>query len=388
MALSGHAPASPAGARIWRRSVPFLLLAALACGGGGQKPIKIGLQSTFGDPLGLPLRYGAQLAAQEINAQGGIHGRKIEFVEADDYGDADSSVAAATRLAQSDVVAVVGGAFSGPTLAAAAVYNDPAHQVVEISPSASSPEVTFAGDWTFRVCAGDLAHAARLATFVRQQLNLTRGAVLYMDNQYGRGFREVFASEFKKLGGQVLLSGPYLPEKPADTGPYFDLIKKNGQVQFLLAASYETDGAELLRQLKKRGLDIPLLGGDGLEGLQREGAIADGSYQTAAYLPAVATPENQAFVQRYHQAFPTINPPNQTAAATYDIVKLLAQIITDVGTDRKAIRNALADVGTKRPTFVGVTGPIQFDANGDVPTKKVLIAMVKGGAVQLVEGGQ
>ena len=93
-------------------------------------------------------------------------------------------------------------------------------------------------------------------------------------------------------------------------------------------------------------------------------------------------------MQRYHQAFPTINPPNQTAAATYDIVKLLAQIITDVGTDRKAIRNALADVGTKRPTFVGVTGPIQFDANGDVPTKKVLIAMVKGGAVQLVEGGQ
>ncbi|HEV2292167.1 MAG TPA: ABC transporter substrate-binding protein [Gemmatimonadales bacterium] len=368
--------------------MPFLLLAALACGGGGQQPIKIGLQSTFGDPLGLPLRYGAQLAAQEINAQGGIHGRKIEFVEADDYGDADSSVAAATRLAQSDVVAVVGGAFSGPTLAAAAVYNDPAHQVVEISPSASSPEVTFAGDWTFRVCAGDLAHAARLATFVRQQLNLTRGAVLYMDNQYGRGFREVFASEFKKLGGQVLLSGPYLPEKPADTGPYFDLMKKNGQVQFLLAASYETDGAELLRQLHSRGLNIPLLGGDGLEGLQREGAIADGSYQTAAYLPAVATPENQAFVQRYHQAFPTINPPNQTAAATYDIVKLLAQIIGDVGTDRKAIRNALAEVGTKRPTFVGVTGPIQFDANGDVPTKKVLIAMVKGGAVQLVEGGQ
>ncbi|MGH7591881.1 MAG: ABC transporter substrate-binding protein [Gemmatimonadales bacterium] len=367
--------------------LPLLLLAALGCGGrGGTQPIKIGLQSTFGDPLGLPLRYGAQLAAQEINAQGGIHGRPIEFIEADDYGSSDSAVSAANRLVQSDVVAVVGGAFSGPTLAAAPVYNDPAHPIVEISPSASSPEVTSAGDWTFRVCAGDLAHAARLASFVKQQLSLTRGAVLYMDNQYGRGFRDVFISEFKNLGGQVLITGPYLAERPGDTGPYFDLIKKNGQIQFLLAASYETDGAELLRQLRKRGLNIPLLGGDGLEGLQREGAISDGSYQTAAYLPAVATPENRAFVQRYHQAFPAIPTPNQTAAATYDIVRLLADIIGDVGTDRKAIRNALAQVGDQRPAFIGVTGPIQFDANGDVPTKKVLIATIKNGSVHLVEG--
>lgn len=388
MAVPCHAPDPPVSVRAWRLMLPLFLLAAVACGGrgGSTQPIKIGLQSTFGDPLGLPLRFGAQLAAQEINAQGGIHGRPIEFVEADDYGNADSAVAAAERLARSDVVAVVGGAFSGPTLAAAAVYNDPKHAVVEISPSASSPEVTFAGDWTFRVCAGDLAHAVQLASFVRQQLNLTRGAVLYMDNQYGRGFREVFVSEFKKLGGQVVLSGPYLPDRPGDTGPYFDLIKRNGQVQFLLAASYETDGAELLRQMRKRSLGIPLLGGDGLEGLQREGAIAEGSYQTAAYLPALATPENQAFVQRYRQTFPTIDPPNQTAAATYDIVRLLAQVIEDAGTGRKAIRDALAQVGTKRPAFAGVTGPIQFDANGDVPTKKVLIAMIKGGSVHLVEG--
>ncbi|MGB7212475.1 MAG: ABC transporter substrate-binding protein [Gemmatimonadales bacterium] len=387
MAVSCHAPTPVVGVRIWRLTLPLLLLAALGCGAKrSTQPIMIGLQSTFGDPLGLPLRYGAQLAAHEINAQGGIHGRPIEFIEADDYGNSDSAVAAANRLVQSDVVAVVGGAFSGPTLAAAPVYNDPAHPIVEISPSASSPEVTFAGDWTFRVCAGDLAHAARLASFVKQQLNFTRGAVLYMDNQYGRGFREVFTSEFKNLGGQVLLAGPYLADRPGDTGPYFDLIKKNGQVQFLLAASYETDGAELLKQLHKHGLNIPLLGGDGLEGLQREGAIAEGSYQTAAYLPALATPENQAFVQRYHQAFPAIPAPNQTAAATYDIVNLLAKVIGEAGTDRKAIRNGLAQIGDKRPAYVGVTGPIQFDTNGDVPTKKILIAMIKNGSVHLVEG--
>ncbi|HEU4763696.1 MAG TPA: branched-chain amino acid ABC transporter substrate-binding protein [Gemmatimonadales bacterium] len=369
-----------------RRGAAALLCIALAGCFGSHKPIKIGLMSTFGDPLGLPLRYGAELAAQEINAAGGIHGRPIEFVEAEDHGDADSATAAADRLANSDVVAVVGGAFSGPTLAAAPVFNDESHAVVEISPSASSPEVTDAGPWTFRVCASDLAHAAQLAQFIRQKLNLTRGAVLYMNNQYGRGFRQVFEAEFKRMGGEILFSDPYLPDHPQDTGPYFDQINLGGGVQFILAASYETDGAELLRQMRQRGLKIPLLGGDGLEGLEREGALADGTYQTAAYLTAVNTPENRAFVDRYVKAFPKAHPPNQTAVATYDIVRLLAQVIGDVGTDRKAIRDALAEVGSKRPTFQGVTGPIAFDRNGDVPTKKIYIAEVQGGAVHLVEG--
>ena len=367
-------------------AAPILLLGLLACGRGGNQPIKIGLQSTFGDPLGLPLRYGAELAQKEINAQGGIHGRPIEFVEADDYGNADSSVIAATKLAQSDVVAVVGGAFSGPTLAGAAVYNDPSHQVVQISPSASSPDVTFAGDWTFRVCPSDLAHAARLAQFARQQLNLTRAAVFYMANQYGRGFRQVFTSEFRKLGGEVLFTDPYLPDHPEATGPYFDQIKRNGQVQFLLGASYETDGAALLRLARAKGINAPFMGGDGLEGLEREGAVADGSYQTASYLASLSTPENQAFVQRYHVAFPSIRPPNQTAVATYDIVRMLAQLIGEVGADRKALRNAVAEVGSKRPVYQGVAGPIAFDVNGDVPTKKILIATIQGGVVHLVEG--
>lgn len=385
MTVPRHAVALLRRARWAGVLAPLALLAIAACG-GGKKPIRIGLMSTFGDPLGLPLRYGAELAQKEINANGGIHGRPIEFVEAEDYNNADSAVAAATRLAQSDVVAIVGGAFSGPTLAAASVVNDQSHHVVQISPSASSPDVTQAGDWTFRGCASDLAHAAQLAQFARQSLGLTRGAALYMDNQYGRGFRQVFVAEFQRLGGQIVRSFPYLPDHPDQTGPYFDLLRKDGNAQFILGASYEQDGGTLLRLARSKGLTVPFMGGDGLEGLQREGPIADGSYQTAAYLPSINTPANQAFVQRYRQAFPSANPPNQTAVVTYDIVRMLAQLIADVGTDRKAIRNAVAEVGTKRPAFDGAAGPIAFDANGDVPSKKVLIATIKGGVVRQAEG--
>ena len=81
--------------------------------------MQIGVAANFTDPLSLPIRYGAQLAAEEINAAGGINGRPIELVEREDYADADSAVVVATDFYNSPVVAVIGHGFSGPTLAAA-----------------------------------------------------------------------------------------------------------------------------------------------------------------------------------------------------------------------------------------------------------------------------
>jgi len=85
-----------------------------ACG-GGSGPIQIGVAANFTDPLSLPIRYGAQLAAEEINAAGGVNGRPIELVEREDYADTDSAVVVATDFYNSPVVAVIGHGFSGPT---------------------------------------------------------------------------------------------------------------------------------------------------------------------------------------------------------------------------------------------------------------------------------
>lgn len=362
------------------------LLAVASC--GGRAPIKIGLLGTFGDPLGKPERFGAQLAVTEINAAGGVHGRMLELVESEDKGDPDSAVTAAEQLAKSDVAAVIGGSFSGPTLASAPVFNDPGNPVVQITPSGSSPDISSAGEWTFRVCPSDLSHAAALARFVRQTLHLDRGAVLYMNNNYGRGFRAAFEREFTRLGGQVVYSDPYLPERVGDAGPFIDRLALGKEAQFILAASYEVDGSTLLRMARAKGVNVPFLGGDGLEGIEREGPVAEGSYQTAAYLANNATSANAAWVAKYRAAFPQEPPPNQTAVATYDAVHLLATIIGDVGTDRKKIRDALAQVGTGRPAYDGVSGRIAFDSVGDVPEKQVLIAQAHGGVSRAVEGAQ
>jgi branched-chain amino acid transport system substrate-binding protein len=367
-----------------------IMLGALALAGvtscGGHAPIRIGLQGTFTDPLGKPQRFGAQLAVSQINAAGGVNGRMLELVEAEDKADQDTAVTAATTLAKSDVVAVIGGSFSGPTLAAAPVYNDLSNPVLQITPSGSSPDVTSAGDWTFRVCPSDLSHASALARFVRQTLRLDRGAVLYMNNNYGRGFRTAFEAEFIRLGGSITTSDPYLDSKVQDAEPLVDRIGIDPRVQFIVAASYETDGAVLLKMIRGKGMRMPFLGGDGLEGLEREGPVAEGTYQTAAYLANLTSSTNTAWVASYHAAFPQEPPPNQTAVATYDAVKLLATLIGDVGTDRTKLRNALAEVGTARPAFEGISGHIAFDSLGDVPEKKVLIAQARSGITRAVEG--
>lgn len=363
-----------------------VLLVGASCGGGA--PIRIGLLGTFGDPLGLPQRFGARLAVSQINAAGGVNGRMLELVEAEDKGESDSAVAAALSLAQSDVVAVIGGSFSGPTLASAPVFNDPANPILQITPSGSSPDITSAGDWTFRICPSDLSHAAALARFVRQTLRLERGSVLYMNNNYGRGFRSAFEQEFVRLGGVVLTSDPYLPEKVKDAAPLIDRLAIDPRAQFILAASYETDGIELLRMARARGVTLPFLGGDGLEGLEREGPVAEGSYQTAAYLANLTTTANTAWVAQYRRAFPQEPPPNQTAVATYDAVNLLARLIGEVGTDRRALRNALAEVGTTRAAYDGISGRIAFDSLGDVPEKRILIAQARSGVARAVEGTQ
>jgi len=361
------------------------LLAVTGCGGGGA--IKIGLAGPFTDPVGAPMKLAAEMAVDEINATGGIAGRKLALVERDDFGDPDSAVAVAIELEAAGVVAVVGDVFSGTTLAAAPVYNGGRHPVVQLSPSSSSPEVTSAGDYTFRICPSDLAHGAALARYARDQLRYSRGAVLYLNDEYGRGIRRTFVTDFVRQGGTVLENDPYLGSTP-DVVPYVQRLADRGNAQFLLVAGNRSEAEEILRQARAHGVRAPVMGGDGLEGIESAGPLAEGTYVTAAYLAAMDSPRNRRFVEAYGRRYPTAGAPNQPAAATYDAIYLLADVIRRAGTDRKAIRDGLAAVGTSAPPFQGVTGTIAFDLNGDVPRQPVIVGVVRNGQVVVAEGQQ
>lgn len=362
-----------------------LALVLLTACTSGSDPIYIGLAGAFDDPVGRPMTLGAQLAVDEINSAGGVNGRPIALLERNDYGDPDSAVMVAIDLYASNAVAVVGHLYSGTTLAASPVYNSGSTPIVAISPSSSSPDVTEMGPYTFRVCPSDEQHGETLAAWIRERLGLRYGSVFYLNDGYGRGVRQRFTAEFVRRGGVLGAVAPYLGDSP-DVSAYMDRLAQDSASQFIMVAGNLSEAEEILRQARARGITLPLLGADGLEGIEGSGPLAEGVYETLAYLPQLDRPGNQKFVASYAERYPDEPPPNQPAAASYDAIHLLTQVMKAHGTEREQIREGLEAVDVEEP-FEGVTGQIAFDANGDVPTREVYVAVVRNGALRLA-GGQ
>jgi branched-chain amino acid transport system substrate-binding protein len=369
-----------------RVMVTVILPLVTACANGGTGPIRIGVAGPFTDPIGRPMQLAAQLAAEEINASGGVGGRPLELVFRDDYANPDSAVFVAGELYDAGVSAVIGHLFSDATLAAAPVYNGGPDPVVAISPSSSAPEVSAAGQYTFRVCPSDNAHGAALAQWIRKRLGFQRGAVLYLNDPYGRGVRRTFVEEFLRLGGELDGIDPYLGDRPS-VAPYLDRLAHRKKLDFLLVAGNRGEAETIIREARAKGLAFPVLGGDGLEGIEQSGALSEGVYYTSSYFAGLPTPSNRRFVEAYRRKFPDAGAPNQPAAATYDAVYLLRNVIARSGPARAAVRRELAGVGSATPAFEGVTGAVAFDAVGDVPNQNVYIGLVHRGRIEVENQG-
>ncbi len=367
--------------RAGARSAGVALVALLAVAGcrGSDQPIRIGLAGPFSEARGHSMQLAARLAVQEINSRGGVRGRQLQLVEQDDSAQNARAIAVAALLRDDPaVVAVVGHLTSGTTIAAADIYNGGTSPVVEISPSASNPDLTGIGRYTFRVCATDLAHGAKLARYAFQALGARNAAVLYLNDDYGRGILGTFTDEFRRLGGIVDQRDPYVAST-TDFSPYLERIQRSGRAQVLMIAGDRAGAAAILRQARGRGITLPVMGGDALTGIQGEGAIAEGVYLTSNYLPDQTGAKNAAFLRAYAAANGG-EVPDHRGAGAYDAIYLIAQVIERGGVSRDAIREALAAVDDAHP-FEGVTGRIAFDARGDVPEKGVVVGVVHGGRI-------
>lgn len=361
-----------------------LALAIAGCG-GEKRPILIGWGGgPLNDSTVSPSLHAAELAIDEINAAGGIQGRPLRLVILEDGGEADSAVRVATRLVDSGVVAVIGHIYSSTTLAAAPVYNNPDNPVLQISPSATSPLISQAGDYTFRVCPSDLQYGGALASFVQQNLKLSRGAVLYVNNDYGRGVRRTFEKDFARMHGEVVEVDPFLENNP-EVGAYLERLTQMQNVDFLVLAANIDEGTRVLRAIREKGFRGPVLGGDGLDGIEESGPLGEGVYVATVYLPSENTDKNRRFLSAYRAKFPLGNPVDYSAAATYDIMYLLRDAMLRGGTGRRELRDAVAAIGRTQPAFIGLTGSIAFDENGDVPQLNIQVGVVRNGTLRRAE---
>lgn len=358
------------------------LLALAACGAGEDGPIYLGLAGPISQPNGRSFRLAAEMAVDEINRAGGIRGRRLELVQLDDQANPERAIEVATELRDDPrIVAVIGHINSAATIEAAKIYNDEDNGVLQISPASSSPLVTEAGPWTFRVCPSDLQHGPTLASWTYERLGRRRAAVLYANDDYGRGLLDTFSRAFEEAGGTIVARDPFLPSlitSPDALDPYLERAIAAG-MDALVVAGQAAEALTILTAARRLGFHGPVLGADGITNLRDAGEIAEGVYITSAFLPDRPTERAQKFVRDYVARYEEL--PDHRGAMAYDAIHLVARALAEVGTDRRTLRDHIARVGSELPAYEGVSGTIIFDENGDVAGKDVAVGIVRQGRI-------
>jgi len=317
---------------------------------------------------------GAQLAAEEINAAGGVLGKKIRLVVEDDQGKGDEAASVVTKLITSNnVLAVIGENSSNQSLAAGPIAQ--ASKVPMISPSSTNPKVTQTGDYIFRVCFTDPYQGKALATFVAQNLGLKTAAVLKDNkNDYSVGLAQYFTETYVKLGGKIVAEQSY-SGGDSEFRPQLTAIKAaNPQVLFI--PGFYTDVGQIAIQARDLGITIPMVGGDGWDSptvIKIGGKSIDGCYFSDHYFVGEDRPAVKRFVGTIHQR--TGNNPDANSALGYDALYILTNAIKRAGSlDRKAIRDQIAQ--TK--DYDGVSGVITMGPDRN-PIKPVAMIKIENG---------
>jgi branched-chain amino acid transport system substrate-binding protein len=315
--------------------------------------------------FGVESSDGIILAMETINAAGGILGRQINLVIADDENIPANTVSNFLRLTTQDGIGIVmGSSTSGATLAIAPMAQQ--QGVVVISPSATAFGVTQVGDFIFRTCFIDSFQGIVGANFAFDDLGARRAAVLYDQGAgYNRGLAHAFIAQFELRGGEIVSHQVYMTGAVDFSAQVTSIAAASPDVIFL--PNFLNDVALQAMQIRAQGITAPLLGGDGWAGVVGiAGPEIAGAMWSGSFSAETTDPMGAAFVQSFQNRFG--RTATQFAALGYDTMLLIASAITRAGTtDPRAVRDALA--ATNEPF---VTGVITFDENRN-PIKGAVI---------------
>ncbi len=366
---------------VWRAGsvCTALLLFALACGGEQRAAdvILVGhVASMTGDTatFGRSADQGMRLAIEEINAAGGVLGRPLELITEDDRSITEEARTAAQKLLQRDrVVALLGEVASSRSLAAAPEAQRA--RVPMISPGSTNPKVTEVGDYVFRACFIDPFQGAVMARFAVEDLRGRRLAILFDFKQdYSVGLAEFFRQKARELGAEIVADERYT-SGDIDFRPQLTTIRA-ANPDAVFVPGYYTEVGLIARQAREKGLNVPLLGGDGWDSektVEIGGAAVDGYYFSTHYAADSDNPRVQEFVRKF--AAKNGATPDAMAALGYDAAGILADALGRAGeTDGAKLRDAIASTSG----FDGVTGRISMDEKRNA-RKDAVVLEIEGG---------
>lgn len=331
-----------------------------------------GGQATFGQSTD----NGIKLALEEINAAGGVNGKKIRLITYDDKGEAREAGAAVTRLVNRDgVTAVLGEVASSLSLAGAPICQQAG--VPMITPSSTNPDVTLKGDKIFRVCFIDPFQGWVVAKFSREneKIKANKAAILFdQANAYSVGLRDVFAKAFADMGGQITTIQTY-QEGDQDFSAQLTAIRSS-EPDVVFIPGYYTDVGNIALQARKLGIKVPLVGGDGWDSAKLAeigGKAIEGTFYSNHYSPEDPTPRVQEFIKKYREQYK--ETPDGLAALGYDAARILSEAMARA---KSLSGDAIAAELAATKDFDGVTGRISMDAQRNAVKPAVILEMKDG----------
>lgn len=364
----------------------FLLVAGLiaGCGKPASNDIKIGMvYELTGNTAsyGTSAANGAKLAFKAINAGGGVLGKPIQLVTADNKGEPSESANAMTKvITQDKVVAITGVTVSSCGIAASAVAE--ANKIPFVVAAAVNPKVTVdertkkVKDYTFRACFIDSFQGVVGVNFAVNSLKAKNVAIM-TDNasDYSKGLVGIFREEFVKKGGKIVAEEAYL-QKDQDYKPILTKIKAQNPDLIYIPGYYE-DVGKVIKQARELGLNMPILGADAWDSpvlveLAGPGPL-NNTFFTNFYSVEDKNPTSNKFVEAYKKEYGAI--PDSMAAMGYDAANLLVDAIKRAGSvEAVKVRDALA--GTKK--FNSVSGEMSLNETHDAVRGVVIIEMKNG----------
>jgi ABC-type branched-subunit amino acid transport system substrate-binding protein len=343
-------------------------------GQGGQGAILIGVPVPLSGEYasaGTDILHGAQLAAKDINAKGGVNGKKIQIVSQDDACQASTGSQAAQKLISQGIVAAAGGYCSTaafPELQAFHRMGIP--YVMDASTNPQLTEQHFAE--AFRTIGRDDEQGPIAASFITGFLHGKRVAVGNDNSTYAKGLADATVSALQQDGAQVVFNNALTPGQ----SDYTSFLTKIGQAKpdvFYYTGYYPEFGL-LLKEAKQLGLKFTMMGGDANNDptlIKTAGSAASGAMMTTAPL-AQFLGSAKSYVDAYQSAYGS--SPGPYSSYEYDAVGVVAQAIRNAHSTTPSKITA----GLKSISYRGITGDFHFDSVGDRKPANYIIITVKG----------
>jgi branched-chain amino acid transport system substrate-binding protein len=356
-------------------AVAVALLAPIA----GAQPVPIaGLVelSGAGATVGTNFDNGVKLAIKEINAAGGLAGRKIEYTSSDTQTNPSIAKSLAAKAVDQGVYVVMGPVFSGSIIVSMGETRK--GEVTNVIGGEAASITQQGNPYVFRCSFTQLAAMPKVAQYLKDTVKAKSVAVVYVNNDFGKGGRDVIVPELKKLGidvvadistdqGQLDFSGPVLKAKQSNADALFVYLN-------------EEESARILRELKKQGFDKPIVGETTLANekvIELAGDAANGVVAHVGLTADAPNPTVQAFVQKFTAEYKY--RPDHNAMKGYTGMWAVKAVTDKIGkVDTKALAAAFHGATISAKEYPGVLFDVQYDKNGDLDRESFFVKVANG----------